>query len=51
MILGVCTWLNKITGIETKIIRLLFVLSIIFGIGILAYPILFIVKQLDIIKN
>lgn len=45
MILGVSGWLGNKLGIKEKIVRLGFVLSVLFfGVGIAAYLILWVVK-------
>lgn len=44
MILGVSSWLSSKFGISASIIRIIFVLTAIFGAGLLAYFILWIIK-------
>lgn len=48
MILGVCEWLSPKLNIETKIIRIAFVLAVLLaGFGIALYLILWIIKLLS----
>ncbi len=47
MILGVSSWLSDKIGLSANVIRIIFVLAVIFaGTGVLAYLILFLVKIL-----
>lgn len=45
MILGVCTWLSSKFGISAGILRIAFVIGALFGAGILAYFIAWILKM------
>ncbi len=45
MILGVCEWLSARTEIDVRLLRAIFLIAvIIFGTGIAAYLILYLVK-------
>ena len=48
MFLGVCDWLGPKVGVEAKILRIIFLVAVIFfGVGIAAYLILWLVKLIS----
>lgn len=47
MILGVSDWLSTKINVEAKFIRLAFIVSFFFGLGVLLYLVLFVVMTLE----
>lgn len=46
MILGVCAWLSSLFNIDVKVVRIVFAVATVLGLGspIIVYLILFVVK-------
>ena len=49
--LGVCAWLSRKTGMDVAIVRLIWVIAVLFfGVGILAYFIIFLLLELGVLE-